>query len=109
MSKETVNEAATREALEELNELFDSGVLGTHSDMTADEMEKVDELYFKTKAALSEPPRNCDKFRDVNTAYNQFMSYVNRENPSFTKATPLHTVWDALKWVLDSEKKEADA
>lgn len=53
--------------------------------------------------------RNCDKFPDVDEAYDQFMNYVKRENPSFTKASPLHTVWDALKWVLDGEKKEADA
>jgi hypothetical protein len=52
--------AAMREALELLNQLFDSCVLGTHSEMTADEMDKVDELYFKTKAALAAPPRNCD-------------------------------------------------
>lgn len=57
----------------------------------------------------AKPQRNCDKFPDVDEAYNQFMNYVKRENPSFTKASPLHTVWDALKWVLDGEKKEADA
>lgn len=54
------NAAAVREALELLNQLFDSCVLGTHSEMTADEMDKVDELYFKTKAALAAPPRQCD-------------------------------------------------
>ena len=55
---------------------------------------------------FAKPPRNCDKFYDVDEAYDQFMNYVKRENPTFTKASPLHTVWDALEWVLDSEKKE---
>ena len=55
------NAAAIREAMEMLNQLLDSCVLGTHSEMTADEMDKVDELYFKTKAALAAPPRNCDR------------------------------------------------
>ena len=58
--RELGNAAAMREALELLNQLFDSCVLGTHSEMTADEMEKVDALYFKAKAALASPPRNCD-------------------------------------------------
>lgn len=55
------------------------------------------------KAALAEPVRNCDKFRDVDGAYGQFMDYVKRENPSFVKASPMFTVWDALKWVLNKE------
>lgn len=55
------------------------------------------------------PPRNCDKFRDVDTAYNRFFIHVMRENPACTKPSPLHTVWDALKWMLDGERKETDA
>ena len=56
---------------------------------------------------FAKPSRNCDKFYDVDEAYEQFMLYVKRENPSCTKASPLHTVWDALKWVLDSGKENA--
>lgn len=46
------------------------------------------------------PLRNCDKFRDVKEAYNQFKSYVMRENPACIKPSPLYTLWDGLKWVL---------
>jgi hypothetical protein len=77
------NAAAMREALELLNQLFDSCVLGTHSDMTADEMDNVDELYFKTKSALAAPPRNCDRFntgdpmKDVVDAYGAWQRYCD--------------------------------
>ena len=51
-------------------------------------------------------PTGWVKFRDVDEAYDNFMLYVKRENPTFTKASPLHTAWDAPKWVLDGEKEE---
>jgi hypothetical protein len=44
--------------------------------------------------------RNCDIYRDVEVAYERFVSYVRRENPASVKPSPLHTVWDVLKWVL---------
>ena len=71
-----------------------------NSDVFADDWE--------VEGAEEMPIRNCDKFTDVDEAYNQFMNYVKRENPSFTNASPLHTVYDALKWALDGERKEAD-
>ena len=60
------------------------------------------------RAALAKPARNCDKFRDVDEAYNQFMRYVKRENPTCTKSSPLYTVYDALKWALDGENMKGD-
>jgi len=58
-------------------------------------------LYRDVEVVEKKPPRNCDKFRDTDEAYNQFMRYVQRENPAHIRRSPLHTVWDALKWVLD--------
>jgi hypothetical protein len=69
---------------------------------------EVESVILDIDTAIAEPVRNCDRFRDVDEAYNQFMNYVKRENPSFTKPSPLHTAWDALKWVLDGEKKKED-
>jgi len=69
----------------------------------------VDCPWKKIRAALSAPPRNCDRFRDVNLAYKRFKSYVEKKNPSFTKNSPTHTVWDALKWALmPYEEKEVE-
>lgn len=108
MSKETDNEAVMREALKEIRSrlVYLYGRMDGTFDPPA--LKEVCEI---ADEALAKSPRNCDKFPDVDEAYNQFMNYVKRENPSFTKASPLHTVWDALKWVLDGEekKKEADA
>ena len=67
---------------------------------TPDELERLPNLAYKDIEVSATPRRNCDKFRDVDAAYNQFMSHVMRENPACTKPSPLHTVWDALKWVL---------
>ena len=106
MSKETDNEAVMREALKEIR--FRLVYLYGRTDGTFNPP-ALKEVCGIIDDALVSSPRNCDKFRDVDEAYNQFMSYVKRANPSFTKATPLHTVWDALKWVLDSEKKEDEA
>lgn len=65
--------------------------------------------YRMIEAALAEPLRNCDRFRDVNLAYKRFKSYVEKKNPSFTKNSPTHTVWDALKWALmPYEEKEVE-
>jgi len=55
------------------------------------------------------PLRNCDKFRDTDEAYEQFMRYVQRENPTYRNPSPLHTVWDALKWVLDLANGDSGA
>ena len=109
MSKETDNYTDVREALEEV-----SGVLERIRDAFKNgtggvDMWEVNEVLGKSATSLAKPQRNCDKFPYVDVAYNQFMNYVKRENPSFTKESPLHTVWDALKWVLDGERKEADA
>ena len=58
-------------------------------------------LNCEVEVVEKKPLRNCDKFRDTDEAYNQFMRYVQRENPACVRRSPLHTVWDALKWVLD--------
>ena len=55
-------------------------------------------LSARIDAALAAPSRNCDKFRDVEVAYEEFMAYVQRENPAYRNPSPLHNVWDALKW-----------
>ena len=55
---------------------------------------------------VGDADRNCDKYRNVDELYNQFMQYVRRENPTFTKVSPLHTVWDALRWTLAEAKGE---
>lgn len=62
----------------------------------------------KIMDALAAPPRNCDRFY-LDEAYERFRGYVHHENPCFIADKPLHTVWDALKWALDCDKKEADA
>ena len=91
------NAAALREALEELNELFDSCVLGTHSEMTADEMDKVDELYFKTKAALSKPPRNCDvEYADRVEMYGAFKDWCKANGHTMEPML----AYDAFDWLL---------
>lgn len=54
--------AKLREALEMMNTLFEQGAICTSSANSAEEMEQIEELYRKTKAALAEPPRNCDKY-----------------------------------------------
>lgn len=106
MSKKTDNEAVMREALKEIRSRL--VYLYGRTDGTFDPP-ALKEVYEIADEALAKPPRNCDKFPDVDEAYNQFMNYVIQENPAFTKASPLHTVYDVLKWVLDGEKKEADA
>lgn len=52
--------------------------------------------------------RNCDKFRDVNYAYERFMAYIRRMNPGYRNPSPLHTVWDALKWALSGDDNKPD-
>lgn len=100
------NEAEAREALKEIRArlVYLYGSMDGTFDPPA-----LKEVCGIADEALAKPPRNCDRFRDVDKAYDQFMNYVKRENPSFTKASPLHTAWDALKWVLDGEKKGANA
>lgn len=51
-----------REALEKMCNLFDRGAICTSYANTAEEMEQIDELYHMAKAALAEPPRNCDVY-----------------------------------------------
>ena len=80
--------AAMREVVELLNQLFDSCVLGTHSEMTADEMGKVDELYFKTKAALAAPPRACDLF----SSYSEAEDYWH-ENVECAEVNGCFDIW----------------
>lgn len=125
--KKTGNEAAMREVLERLD-VLGLGALKFPLDGDSSEIYDADkkpitlpawgiatllnrarEIQVMARSVLAKPPRNCDKFRDVDEAYDQFMPYVRRENPTFTKASPLHTAWDALKWVLGGERKEADA
>lgn len=66
-------------------------------------------LHREVEVVEKRPSRNCDRFRDVDEAYNQFMDYVRRENPACIKRSSLHTVWDALKWALGGENGEPDA
>ena len=49
-----------REALEMMIALFDNRVICTSYANTPEEMEQIEELYRKVKAALAKPPRNCD-------------------------------------------------
>lgn len=105
MSKETDNEAVMRAALKEIRSRLVYLYGRTDGTFNPPALKEVCGII---DDALAKPQRNCDKFSDVDVAYDQFMSYVKRENPSFTKASPLHTVWDALKWMLDGERKEAD-
>lgn len=104
-----------REAVKSLLDLLDDfGIneeiaLISHENNTLRESMHTDRtlaVLRKAKAALDDPIRNCDNIHDVNEAYNKFMGYVRRENPSFTKSAPLHTVWDALKWVLGDERRK---
>lgn len=57
---EASNVKAMREALELMTDLFDKGVICTSYANTPEEIEQIEELYRKSKAALSAPPRNCD-------------------------------------------------
>ena len=68
------NAAAMREALEMMISLFSKGVLCTSYADTIEEMEQIEELYRKAKAALSEPQRNCDvgTAEDQTTRYRKF-------------------------------------
>jgi hypothetical protein len=110
------NAAAMREALELLNQLFDSCVLCTHSDMTADEMDNVDELYFKTKSALAAPPRNCDLYnsgdadKDANSAWDCFNGALNLDiqNLSERELAMLKEFMSAFVWLFSSAKEGAN-
>jgi hypothetical protein len=110
------NAAAMREALELLNQLFDSGVLGTHSDMTADEIDNVDELYFNTKSALAAPPRNCDLYnsgdadKDANSAWDCFNGALNLDiqNLSERELAMLKEFMSAFVWLFSSAKEGAN-
>lgn len=66
------NAAAMREALEAFNNLFEQGVICISYVNSAEEIKQIKELYRKTKAALSAPPRNCD----IGTAANQAVRYM---------------------------------
>jgi hypothetical protein len=112
MSKETVNEAAVRDTLVYVYDTLEKlQPYGLHiSDITVRRAfnGRLCRAKNAIDTALAKPPRNCDKFNHADEAYDQFMRYVRRENPSFTKPSPLHTVFDVLKWALDSERKEVD-
>ena len=60
-----------REALELMTDLFDKGVICTSYANTPEEIEQIEELYRKSKAALSGPPRQCD----VGTSQEQARRY----------------------------------
>ena len=79
--------AAMREALEMMSTLFERGVICTSYANSAEEMEQIEELYRKAKAALSEPPRNCD----VGTADEQAQRYGKfcEEHDCYAR-NPLH-------------------
>lgn len=51
-----------REALETMINLFEQGIICTSYANSVEEMEQIEELYCKAKAALSAPERNCDRF-----------------------------------------------
>ena len=68
---------------------------------TKDELQSLPPvLYRDVEVTEKKPLRNCDKYRDADYAYERFVAYVMRENPSCMKPSPLYTVFDALKWAL---------
>ena len=89
-----------REALEMMNTLFEQGAICTSSANSAEEMEQIEELYSKTKAALAEPPRNCD----VGTAEEQFemwQAFCNQYDKDCTGCpcrSPHTTPYCFAKW-----------
>lgn len=88
---------AMREALEELvaNIEMRSATFGLNVMVDT-------KTFLDAKAALAEPPRNCDRYTTLDEAYTQFCAYVKRENPLNLNPSPLHTVWDTLEWMLKS-------
>jgi phosphoenolpyruvate carboxylase len=68
------NAAKMREALELMNDLYDKEAICTSYANTPEEMEQIDELYRKTKAALSAPVRNCDLYATEDDAWDAFSS-----------------------------------
>ena len=97
----TVGDAAKlREALVAMNSLFAKGVICTSYANTPEEMEQIEELYHKTKAALAEPVRNCD----VGTAEEQFemwQAFCNQYDKDCTGCpcrSPHTTAYCFAKW-----------
>ena len=74
---------AMREALELMTDLFDKGVICTSYSNTPEEMEQIEELYQKAKAALSAPPRNCDD-GSAEEQFERWQAFCNRYDDDCT-------------------------
>lgn len=68
---------AMREALETMGRLFDNGVICTSYANSEEEMEQIEQLYWKTKAALSVPLRHCERYGTRHSAEFTFLNYYN--------------------------------
>lgn len=107
------NAAAMREALEMMSSLFANGVICTSYANTQEEMEQIEELYRKAKAALSAPPRNCDRFSDETEAMVAFLNEVwlisvnNLKQDPFDEWTPEMKARYA-KWLKEFRKEEKE-
>lgn len=98
------NAAAMREALNMLLGLFDSGLV-EYSDScdTSDTSDTTQIQYVidKAEAALSDPPRNCDRFATLDDARNAFFAdYVSDETCSSATAFAI--------WLFDEAKGATD-
>ena len=92
---EANNMAARREALEELKseaehgyEVFDYPVAGAPGERGTGHYVEADYIIDTVKAALSKPPRNCDRFKTADEAWNAYDEWVesfrvNRRMPPY--------------------------
>ena len=95
---EANNAAAMREALKTMSNLFEQGVICTSYANSAEEMEQIEELYRKAKAALAKPPRNCDVYR---TSWEVLKHWDGGLDSA-------QSIVNMLDWLLDKAKGEAD-
>ena len=102
------NAAAMREALEMMSALFANGVICTSYANTPEEMEQIEELCRKAKAALSAPPRNCDVYQSDEEAFNAWKAERGFRNVGLGQGG-YGMAWAFVRWLFFTIKKEGGA
>ena len=94
------NAAAMREALDMLLGLFDSELVEYSDSCDTSDTAQIQYVIDKANAALSAPPRNCDRFATLDDARNAFFAdYVPDETCSSAAAFAI--------WIFDEVKGES--
>ena len=108
---EANNMKAMREALNQLLGLIDNGILVFAKGLELSDVSQAQYHIDKAAEEYEEPPRNCDKFDDLNTAQRYYIEHGCPKGLGMIVDGEIHkTPWKSQfeKWLFDKAKGETN-